>query len=144
MNEELQNALADLIAKSISVAGDALAFTQEQLPEVVQQLLLWKMVFSAIWFGFGLLLIIAPPLIFYIYGGVGRPINPEAESYYRNHRRTLSHDEHGNPNPETIAPAIVVMLILLVLGMCAIDFDWLKILLAPKVYLIEYAASLAK
>ena len=43
MNEQLQNALVDLITKVTSGMDTATAFLAGELPDVVQQLLRWKL-----------------------------------------------------------------------------------------------------
>ena len=44
MNEQLQAALAEIITKVSNGADSAVAFLSGQLPDVVQQLLMWKLV----------------------------------------------------------------------------------------------------
>ena len=51
MNEQLQTALAALIEKSIKAMEAGADFMAAEIPEVVQQLLLWHMTLSAIKFG---------------------------------------------------------------------------------------------
>ena len=43
MNEQLQNALVNLLTKVTSGMDTATAFLSAELPEVVQQLLVWKL-----------------------------------------------------------------------------------------------------
>ena len=76
------------------------------------------------------------------YSGVGTKIK-ESDSRWRNHKVTLTHDEDGDIAPWI--PVTATVFALAALG-CAvlINIDWLKIWIAPKVYLIEYAASLVK
>lgn len=167
MNEELQAALAEMITRSVAVAGDALAFTQEQLPEVVQQLLLWKLTASLIAFVACLLLIVCAivGLVRYLtwtpkprhVAGIdipdgskeylGRLMN--AENFVtRYHAKNLVESlggeyGRGDDSPEWLIPFSIVTG---VLGVSAIpfSFDWLQIWLAPKVYLIEYASNLIR
>ena len=40
--------------------------------------------------------------------------------------------------------ALMVLFFVALPGLCSINFEWLKIWLAPKVWLIEYASNLIK
>ena len=48
MNEQLQDALANLLSKTISGIDAGVAFMQAELPDVIMQLLTWKLSISAI------------------------------------------------------------------------------------------------
>lgn len=135
MNEQLQQALADLIEKSMAVAGDALAFAQEELPDVIQQLLMWKaaesVILTAVWF-FGVYL-----LIF----GVRK-----AEAMLEAEHPSYSCQELSEECAIGMLFACIVLLV--VLGITLTEHgivpDFVQILVAPKAYLLEYAANLAK
>lgn len=119
MNEELQQALADLVNKSVEIGGDAIAFTQEQLPEVIQQLLIWKAAESLI-----LCAACVGWIVFTCFAS------------YKVHKVT---------NDSDVTPFIVMVAVAVCLpAFFNLNLIWLQIWLAPKVYLIEYAASLAK
>jgi hypothetical protein len=119
MNDELQKALAAILNKTTSAAEAGIGFLQGQIPEVIHQLLVWKAVESGLIFT--LCLIGACVLTW-----VGC---------------RLAKDDDFGFNPLAMFPFFGV--VLCVLGVIT-NFDWLQILLAPKVYLIEYAAHLAK
>ncbi len=124
MNEQLQTALADLLGKANSGIDAGASFLQAQLPDVIQQLLMWKAVVS------GLLFTLS------IVGFIGITI-----AIIRVLRNTEFWD--GNDMPPSFLVA-GFMSILYFAPALVWDIDWLQILLAPKIYLIEYAASLAK
>ena len=130
MNEELQKALAEMINKSVAVAGDALAFTQEQLPEVVQQLLLWKMAIS-----------ILAALAFLGTAAI-------TVRFIRDCARGDWEDNNPSGTIPLIVKTITAFVLCVVVLPIAADeaplLDWLQIWLAPKVYLIEYATNLVK
>jgi hypothetical protein len=127
MNEELQQALAELINKSVSVGESAIAFTQEQLPEVIQQLLIWKGASSALataaWFTVAIFVASTPSKLI-----------------------AIDWDDHKNGTQQAfgVARGIVAGATGLMLAIACRMPEWIQIWLAPKVYLIEYAASLAK
>lgn len=115
MNEQLREALTTLLDKSLS----AVDFMVAELPEVIQQLLLWKMWENLIYFTVSLIAALTVWVV--------------ATCLYRNDN---SHDR-----VMWFVFAFLVSLVVLLLGF---NVTWLQILIAPKVYLIEYAASLAK
>jgi len=124
MNDELQKALASLLNKTVQGAEAGAQFLQRELPEVIQQLLLWHAVKSAVFFT--LFLVLAAGCAFagwrLIKNGVAK----------------------NNQDYAFIGCIFAVAAILLFWPALAYHLDWLQILLAPKVYLIEYAASLAR
>lgn len=122
MNEELQRALAEMITSSVAVAGDALAFTEEQLPEVVQQLLVWKAAESAIW------------CIAAVALGIFGARLPWVKWF-----KACEEDCSG-----TGLFLALPFGALFGIALAMFDLAWLQIWLAPKVYLIEYAANLVK
>lgn len=135
MNENIQNAVADLITKSVDTIGKAGEFIIAETPEVLQQLITWNLVENLIFWIFGLcLLVIVCPLSckFLIYTA-----------------KNTNNNNHWAYNDDIAIPAIVVCFFIAVLsfifGLCEVlDLEWFKVWLAPKVWLIEYAADLMK
>lgn len=122
MNEELQKALATLLAKTTSAAEAGVSFLQAELPEVIRQLLMWKAIESA-----AHMVVLIGLTWLCVYAA----------------RRawTYGRDEGSGVEAFAMIPAMAAGLS----GYLAIrQIDWLQIIVAPKVYLIEYAASLAK
>ena len=56
MNEQAQQALANLLSMAVDGLNGAVEFSKAQLPEGVEQLLMWHMVESLIWFSVGILM----------------------------------------------------------------------------------------
>jgi hypothetical protein len=118
MNEKLQESLAEII--NITLQGKD--FILEQAPDVIQQLLAWKFTVS-------LLLFI---LILSIIPGAWI----------------------GVKKMRSVITPIEVIIIISIVGVIAVvaiplsyggyvgPFTWLQILIAPKVYLLEYASYL--
>lgn len=123
MNEQLQNALAKLLTSLMSSIQDGAMFAQEQLPEVLDQLLTYKLVrslgISCVLLAFGL-----------IYTWKVLP------KFWKAAREGFDGSE--------VIVIFVTALIYTVVGIALFNAAWIQILIAPKVYLIEYAASLAK
>lgn len=128
MNDQLQQALAEIIGKASSGIDAGTQFLSAQLPEVIQQLLMWKAVMSGLTCLFAMVVLIFsawPIKRFYLWV------------------RRLADDDEFYDHPETMF-AGAGCIVLLLIGVCNISLTWLQILIAPKIYLIEYAASLAK
>lgn len=136
MNDELQQALTSLINKSIEVSGDALAFTQQQLPEVIQQLLLFKLVSGYMWVLLGASLAVC---------GI-RLLKYSLDIISKTKKEGNAHLREAYENDTEMAWIVFGALCLLVGGILFFSFvsEVVKIWLAPKVYLIEYAAEMVK
>lgn len=121
MNEQAQKILADLLQKASNGIDSAVSFSQAQIPDIIHQLLMWNAVSSAAIQAFCILVIIACVyLMFLSWNKVD--------------------DDDFLLLPMLIESGVVISSIFVFFNY----FDWLKIWLAPKLYLIEYAASLAK
>ena len=129
MNETLQNALAEILIKATETAEVAGAFVVAELPDVVQQLLMWKMVESIAMCLVGVLILIPSAVL--LYRGITSKI-----PYF---------DQNDEPTAKMALTIIGGLAAILPggFGFAALNLDWLQILIAPKIYLIEYAASLA-
>jgi hypothetical protein len=124
MTNELEKILIPLIEKAAAGAENAADFVIEQAPEVVEQLLRWKLWQSLVIFvgliGLFVLLIVGAIKWWKREGG------------------------YTDEQPIIIALCGGASMVLFLLGVTAPTLDWLMILVAPKLYLIEYAARLAK
>ena len=125
MNEQLQVAMTEILTKTVKNVGTATDFLLTETPEVIQQLLSWKMaesicitVLSILW------AIFVCTAVFKLF----------------NHLRKKLEDPY---DPE-MAYFSFVGLFLLVPSFASANIDWLQIWIAPKVYLIEYTAALIK
>lgn len=133
MNEQTVNLINQILKKSIEIAEKTGTFAVEQFPDIMQQLLLWKGVGSfLIWFFMGLFLTVAN-ILFFIKIELpwlnGKGLDNE---YYSNRW------EYG--------PVISINIVLLFSSVMFLVYEltWLQILIAPKLYLLEYAATLIK
>lgn len=125
MNENLQQAMAEIIQASLSAVETAKNFLSEQIPDVIQQLLLWHFTASLIYFVCGILMLVTVVVA-----------NYKAFKY-------MKADDDDN--------ALLIMMlsagggaVLAVLGFAALNLKWLQIWIAPKIFLIEYAARMFK
>lgn len=149
MNEQAQKILADLLQKASNGIDSAVSFSQAQIPDVVHQLLVWNFVHSMLATLFALCSI--PLVIWFVKTQARRVqvgvIGDEGYSWDRGKPRyavTLIWDAKGELNPTVIfLAAMLAIWACTVIGVLA-NPTWLKIWIAPKLYLIEYAASLMK
>jgi hypothetical protein len=123
MNDNLQNALVEIINKAISSIDTSVEFMQTELPDVINQLLTWYA------FYYGLLAFISVLIITVIIIGWVKLIKISKQ-------REVDID--------FFCLAIMSSLFLLILAALLFNLEWLQILMAPKIWLIEYGAILVK
>lgn len=134
MNDQLQQSLSKILEQAVSGVQAGVSLLSAELPDVIHQLLMWKMIESLIWCIGGIAFTVVAIRWFVKNLGRGKEVG-------RKHKPTLTHDEFGNLAPWL--PVLIFPLASIVTIACiAINITWLQILIAPKVYLIEYAASL--
>lgn len=119
MNDQLQKALLALLNQTANGANDAVLFMQKELPDIIRQLLLWNAVKSGIFF-----------LIWATAFGFG----------VKWWRYIYKSEDVGGEEAVPLYVALVIWFLMAAIGI-AFSMDWLQILLAPKVYLLEYAKS---
>ncbi|MDE9443361.1 hypothetical protein KKJ09_21740 [Xenorhabdus bovienii] len=127
MKEESQKILVELLKKANDGIDAAVSFSQAQIPDVVQQLLVWNF---------------ASSLIFTVVGAV---LFMFLQYYSWKVFKYLCKQWAGDDfidHPEIMLITLAYMATFLPVAW--LSLDWLKIWLAPKLYLLEYAASLIK
>ena len=142
MNEELEQKAAQALSEILDLALKTKDFVVEQAPDVVRQLLAWSFVQSLVPY---LLWLAVSALAFSIsaYLWKRRP--------FPDYHSTLEEDETGS-NPRDLewlnrAISLIVAAVALLADLIALseaEWIWLKILVAPKLFLLEYAATLVK
>ena len=135
MNKILEESLVKLIEKSISGIDAATGFLQAEVPEYITQLITWYAIYNFLMFVLGIVILVSTVLISIKF--TGKKKNKEGEFVW-----TLTHDDDGDPSAHIMVSAIVFS-IALVVGFASINLKWLQIWIAPKVWLIEYAAKIA-
>lgn len=125
--EELNTALATLIEQATTGIDASVSFLQAELPDVIYQLLLWHGVKSAVICFFGVLILITYAVGCRIYWKLG----------------------FTGPNATTdlfffFFPCAMGACLALSVSAAFINLTWLQIWIAPKVWLLEYAANLVK
>ncbi|HGN2348342.1 TPA: hypothetical protein ACKR1W_002776 [Proteus mirabilis] len=139
MNEQVLRALTDLLEKASNGIDSTVAFSQANLPEVIHQLLTWKMTMGVIWSVVGVALI-ALAIFMPIWARKAKS-NGAIWTY---HAGEINYNINSVMYDlfRAILPVPILFLgVVIFIGGFSM---WLKILLAPKLYLIEYTASLIK
>jgi len=152
MNEQLQVALADILSKTADTIDSGVVFLQAELPDVVRQLLTWKVV-ESVFYAFLLLIAAVVGAVFLKKSVHWLERSWTGEKlYYNNHHNEKEAegkrlmDEFGRLGVISVpvsffSTATIVLGVVLIPGYVATA---IQIWVAPKIYLIEYAASLAK
>ena len=131
MNDKLQEALLNILNNVTHSVENGVSFLSEQLPDVIHQLLLWKAVESGIHFGVLMALCIGLGIAAYKFLKAGKEYKP---------KNSYDDDAFGY----FILFGVSLFLAGVSFVFASNQLEWLKILIAPKMYLIEYAAQLVK
>jgi uncharacterized membrane protein len=152
--EQLNEALATLINQATTGIDTSIGFLQAEIPDVITQLLMWHGVRSVILTVIGVLLSVVFPLVFYrVYKFAVTPYSEPREhteySSVKMNSRLYGKWYGGQQFADTgwsvllgISGAISV--VGFAVGLSLLNLTWLQIWIAPKIFLIEYAANLVK
>lgn len=130
-----QQLLVDLLKKAVQGVDAAVTFSQAQIPDVIHQLLVWNAVSSLGCQLLGLFFFLLCWFLIKFYNS----------SWERRASWTRFSDTSESTSSEwdfRFLPVVVLSGVGCFL--LALNFDWLKIWLAPKLYLVQYAATLIK
>ena len=123
MSEQFEAVLADIIKKTATTAEAAGSFVLSEIPEIVNQLLVWKFWVAMTWS----VVSFAVFIIANIYG-------------FKYLIKGIKEHDHDIGFLGTI---ILIPNFLTILPVTIINTGiWMQIWLAPKIYLIEYASKL--
>jgi len=136
MTEELKTKLVEsllpMIEKAKEVGGNLVDVVMEQSPELVREILAWGLVSSLIVFLIFFTLLISFQIGMFKYGWKkAAKIEEGLSSYDKGIAYIITGFLHTFPS-------------IIFLAICCKNFDWLKILVAPRLYLIEYIGYLIK
>lgn len=146
MNEQAQQVLADMLERAMSGVDAAVEFSQAQIPDVVEQLLIWHMVESLL----SCLAAVCVALCSFFLFRKGVASQKAAREAYKNgekwtrFRESSSLTSHAYDIKASGVFFYVPASLIAIASPFFISTTWLKILIAPKLYLLEYAASLVK
>ncbi|CAH9015705.1 putative TMhelix containing protein [Vibrio phage 511E55-1] len=134
MNEQLQGAVAQILERAISGIDSSVEFMQAELPDVVEQLLLWYAVSNVIYTLLGLFILYAS------YWIIKKPKPTDDNWMWDWSERKGRHEGSMNCifGIFVLFPAIPGF----ILSMSIMES--IQIWVAPKIWLMEYAANLVK
>jgi len=149
MNEELQNEAVSALKSIITSVTEAKEFVIGELPEVINQLLLWELSISIVENLICIIIMIISTLTikwFWVPPKAGK-----SSMNYRWESKTKAHKDLKDAQwwQDSAGCAIsvigtILLVIVLIVSLTCTNLVWLKIWLAPKIFLIEYAADLVK
>ena len=125
----LEQSLVDILTKTIDGVEKGTEFLMAEFPDVISQLMLWHGVKNFIFFIMSIFFLLSPFIFYFIVNKIRK-------------RCELEWDDEGPYYMCLVAGLVSVITI--ATGFFLINLTWLQIWLAPKVWLIEYAASLVK
>jgi len=128
MNIELEKALTDLINKSLSGIDAAKDFLSAEVPDVLTQLLMWHGVYNFVLFCVGIM-----GLCLIFYGNYRQ---------FKWWKKELNGNDSMGEHPEVMLNLFQIFIIFPCV--LSINLEWLQVWIAPKVWLLEYAAKIAK
>lgn len=144
-SQGLEGALVDIIQQVSGGVKQGVDFLQAEIPDVVRQLLVWKLVSALVYAVFGIGVIAVSVALMFKALKKPQPIKPDAHSRYGNYPLSLCYDEDGDTHPGILfIPLVLTGFIIFGLGYASNVMTAVQIYIAPKVWLIEYAASLVK
>lgn len=128
MSKELDLALVEIINSTKDAVGKGVSFLNQQLPDVVQQLLVWKWYEGLITIGF--------LILFFIVVGVF--------NWYQFKKCKIHFQKHSYLPDWAFWNFLQILLIIPLGGLLANIYTLTQLYYAPKIFLIEYAAHLVK
>lgn len=135
-----EDALSKFVAEMTEILKSAKDFTLAQVPDVIQQVLRWQLAHAIYHMVLGLIFIIVAYNVKSAASRVlAKAVTKDKEGGYRNTDWT-DHSEIVVPGLFGIVIAAVTGTIMLLSNL----EDVIQITIAPKVYLIEYFATLVK
>lgn len=149
----LNEALVQIIQTTSGAVEKGIGFLSAQIPDVIQQLLLWKFCEALVYGAVGVVILVFLGAL--LYNVMKKPELippqpiPEGHRYYHEPSRkfvpTVWRDTDGDLMPTIIIPGIGLLVgIPLAFSLLIELVTALQIYVAPKVYLIEYASKLVQ
>lgn len=127
MNDEIQAALAEILQTTL----DAKDLIVSEIPDVIAQLLLWHGVYSFILFLIGFAFI-AAHVVF----------AKRILSWCVLSAKKLESEYGPGGAAFLVFPGVAHVVLIIIATVGFLNLEWLQIWIAPKVWLIEYAAKL--
>lgn len=137
MDAELTKLLNEALAGLIQTTSDAQDFLVAELPATVTELLRWVFWSSLIEFIIGILCFVYIALV--------------VRFILKNHKADWFHQRSSYGTTElsfgaaiTVAISIVTSIFAVFTGLIMVNLTWLKVMVAPRIYVIEYLSQLIR
>jgi len=127
MNEQLDNAAVDALVSIVTNAARAKEFVLSELPEVVEQLLAWKLVESIA------VNLICLAAIIAIAVNIIKLVAFGSKDNWK-----------GDAVMVWVFITIGITTVIIITSFFLMNLAWIQIWIAPKVYLLEYASELVR
>ena len=126
--KETDQQLAEILKKGLEAAEKTGNFVVEQAPDLIQQLIVWKMC------EYIFLIIISIAFIFSLY------------KWHKSVMKRYDNYDNFRDKIESFIYGVYAIAVILIFGIALFQsfFNLFQILLAPKIWLIEYASQLIK
>lgn len=136
MNEQLQQSLVKIITQATESIDASVSFLSGQLPDVIGQLLQWRLLSASLTLVLSLTVMVIVILI--VKKVMNKPEPNKSNCFWW---------WHSSRHEVELLAVVVVCLSLVASAIAVINFiislyEMLQIMIAPKIYLIEYASSL--
>lgn len=142
MSEELNKQLVEILKSTADSVGHTKDFILAELPDVLQQTLAWYGVYNFILFIVGFLLIAAAFYSVYILY-VNIPNKKENANKWQLLITDWYENDYVGVSP-FILVVIFIQIVAFIISINLINLEWLKIWIAPKLWLIEYTTQIIK
>lgn len=125
MNEQLQTALTDILEKTMSGVDAATEFLVEETPLVIQELLTWYSIvyFLEMLFAIGIFIVVTVNAIKWM-------------------KYIKKDDADEDAAFAWFLVSGIASAVAIIIAFTLFNIKWLQILIAPKIWLIEYASKL--
>jgi len=131
MNKEVLEQLLPVLKVTKEGLLRSVDVIQSEAPQVAEQLLRWKFTLSLAWFGTGLVMLVAMLVCSVVLWKIAT----------RNKKEWEQSKEDGGV---AVMSMINFIALFIPSAMMLSHLEWIKILIAPKLYLMEYIAHLIK
>jgi len=140
VNEQLQQALVEVITKAVGGVEGGVGFLNSQLPDVLSQILQWGLLTTSLAVLLNLVALVSS--LFIIKKVIKKPEDGKGNYCWEPHNRY-----DGDSMTSSGVLFVVLSLVLAVTTSAALLiylYEMLQIMFAPKIYLIEYTSHLMK
>jgi len=142
MNEQLQTALTQIIDRAISGIDASADFLSAELPDVISQLLLWYGIESLIYFILFLILSVIMPMACLRLSATVKKSRDDGEEWTKRCGNSSITSGSYDAISGLLRFSLVLSPIFLIIALNSLE--WLQIMIAPKIWLLEYASNLVK